>query len=822
MRKSCHVLIASFLLSTGAAAQGPDQAEETARLASDSSIPSQSQEREGATALYFADYVDGDGWSAQLVIGNLDMDPSGPVDVEVYDQQGRPVSPFFDSETRFELPAQGSRTLTSIGTGTVRRGWIRVRSQAGSVTGLLTYRHAGTRIEVGVAPVERHDRFALFVEESSEFGTGLAIFKSETVPEIEFRVRDESGNDPVGDVLTLGDFQQRSWTLAEWFQGIETAFLDDFRGLLFLQSANDTSFAPLGLRFGKQQRSLSAVPVIPLPGPDEDGAPNPSSATRPEAGALYFPDYVDGDGWSVQLVLGNLDPTGSATVDVDAYDQQGRPVRGLFTWSRFSIPAQGSRVMKSPGGTHIRRGWIEIGTDSASVRGLLVYRHAGTGIEVSVAPIEPSDHFALFVEESSGIGTGLALFKPQAAPEIELRFRDEAGNDPVGEVLTIDDFQQRARTLPEWLRGEDTAFLEDFRGMLFLRSRDGFSFAPLGLRFGKRQGSLSAVPAIRVPGPPPTVTLSASPTAIDWGGSATLTWSSTNAVSASITPGIGAVPASGSRTVSPTATTTYLITAVDDSGRTATASAALTVAAPADLAVDAPSVSDSTLSPGQSFDLTATVRNRGASRSGETTLRWYRSSDAEISTGDRAVGTDTVSALATSGASEESIRLNAPRSAGTYYYGGCVEPVGGETATGNNCSDGVAVTVEPAPSPPPSAPPAPDEVELTWQECSGEIGVYKGEKMMAVTLRFTFHARVDVRDLHFVASVNNANVRDTDLKEYGTVWVGDLVAGQKSKWTVQGVARTTTVPAKCNVRHHHNSGSATEDMIVGSEVEAVH
>ena len=34
---------------------------------------------------------------------------------------------------------------------------------------------------------------------------------------------------------------------------------------------------------------------------------------------LYFPDYVDGGGWSVQLVLSNVDPEAAAEVQVDVY-----------------------------------------------------------------------------------------------------------------------------------------------------------------------------------------------------------------------------------------------------------------------------------------------------------------------------------------------------------------------------------------------------------------------------------------------------------------------------------------------------------------------
>ena len=112
-----------------------------------------------------------------------------------------------------------------------------------------------------------------------------------------------------------------------------------------------------------------------------------------------------------------------------------------------------------------------------------------------------------------------------------------------------------------------------------------------------------------------------------------------------------------------------------------------------DLIVEAPSVSDNTLTTGQSFTLSATVHNQGTGSSASTTLRYYRSSNSTISTSDTEVGTDSVSGLSASSTSAESISLTAPSSAGTYYYGACVESVTDESHTNNNCSDGVSVTV---------------------------------------------------------------------------------------------------------------------------------
>ena len=121
-----------------------------------------------------------------------------------------------------------------------------------------------------------------------------------------------------------------------------------------------------------------------------------------------------------------------------------------------------------------------------------------------------------------------------------------------------------------------------------------------------------------------------------------------------------------------------------------------------DLVVGAPSVTDSSPAPGASFTLRATVRNQGSGSAASTTLRYYRSTNATISTSDTQVGRDEVSALAASATSAESIGLTAPSTAGTYYYGACVVAVSGEANTGNNCSSAVTVTV--GEEPPPRSP----------------------------------------------------------------------------------------------------------------------
>ena len=128
----------------------------------------------------------------------------------------------------------------------------------------------------------------------------------------------------------------------------------------------------------------------------------------------------------------------------------------------------------------------------------------------------------------------------------------------------------------------------------------------------------------------------------------------------------------------------------------------ITVTNPADLVVDTPIVNKSTLSPGESFTLTATVRNQRTGNSGAATLTYYRSTDANISTSDTPVGTaDAIGALSgyntANNTSTQSVALTAPSTPGTYYYGACVSTAHYEFNTQNNCSSAVTITV--------SAPP---------------------------------------------------------------------------------------------------------------------
>ena len=113
-----------------------------------------------------------------------------------------------------------------------------------------------------------------------------------------------------------------------------------------------------------------------------------------------------------------------------------------------------------------------------------------------------------------------------------------------------------------------------------------------------------------------------------------------------------------------------------------------------DLIVQSPSVSDSMLTPGQTFTLQATVHNQGDAQAAATMLHYYRSNNATITSSDTEVGTDAIDALDASATRADSIALTAPTGgAPEVYYGACVGSVSGESNTDNNCSSAVKITV---------------------------------------------------------------------------------------------------------------------------------
>ena len=181
---------------------------------------------------------------------------------------------------------------------------------------------------------------------------------------------------------------------------------------------------------------------------------------------------------------------------------------------------------------------------------------------------------------------------------------------------------------------------------------------------------------------------------------------------------------------------------------------------------------------GAPFTLSATVENAGEGESEATTLRYYRSPNATITTSDAQEGTDDVGVLSASATSEESISLTAPSSPGVYYYGACVEAVADESDTTNNCSTSVRVTV-----PKPPTPGKPDLIVSPVRATPGVSGFLSGAyfRLWAV-VKNSGDGASEATTLRYYRSTDET-ITSSDTSE-GTDDVGVLSASATSEESI--------------------------------------
>ena len=222
-----------------------------------------------------------------------------------------------------------------------------------------------------------------------------------------------------------------------------------------------------------------------------------------------------------------------------------------------------------------------------------------------------------------------------------------------------------------------------------------------------------------------------------------------------------------------------------------------------DLIVESPSVTEAMPAPGAEFDLSAVVRNIGNGDAMVTTLRYYRSTDPRIRTSDTQEGTDPVDALSAAGTSAETILLTAPSTAGTYYYGACVEPVDGESNTTNNCSSAVEIVV-----------PAPN-LRLIESSTSQRHYLPGAEATFTATVVNTGTQATPASTLHWSIGVNSDR-----LQQFATAVVPALNPSDASTASAQHVlgteARTRTLRYKACVDIVEGESNTTDNCLFRS------
>ena len=98
--------------------------------------------------------------------------------------------------------------------------------------------------------------------------------------------------------------------------------------------------------------------------------------------------------------------------------------------------------------------------------------------------------------------------------------------------------------------------------------------------------------------------------------------------------------------------------------------------------------------PGTTIELTPWVINDGPESSPSTRIRIFYSTDATITTSDTQVLNFAMPGLSVSERFSKTVSTMVPSTAGTYFYGACVDRVAGESNTSNNCSLPLRIFVE--------------------------------------------------------------------------------------------------------------------------------
>ena len=211
------------------------------------------------------------------------------------------------------------------------------------------------------------------------------------------------------------------------------------------------------------------------------------------AKTFYFPHYGDGDGLRMTFVVSNHSDA-AATGALRVYDTLGDPAplpfeSGAASVVDLTLPPNSSTVLRTRGNSDpLRTGFVRVELGREEVSGVAIFNFA-SGLEASVLPSQMGTRFALFVERSSDLDTGIAIYRKTPSP-IKLKLYDGIGT-LVDERPFDFSGRQAARFLTELF--PDLAGV--FQGSLLVESEG--PFALLGLRLG---GSiLSTIPVVSLP-----------------------------------------------------------------------------------------------------------------------------------------------------------------------------------------------------------------------------------------------------------------------------------------------------------------------------------
>lgn len=449
----------------------------------------------------FAQFGDGRGLATDIVLTNPSAtatvsgtlaftgDDGKPLELGVTTphQPGDPIplnlQPSGGAE--FSIPAQGTVTFSTEGTGELAVGSAEVRSD-GTVGGVVRFSIPDAGIAGVGSPAPSRGFIAPVRRIEGGIDTGVALYNMEMHPvTLELSLRNLQGEEVPNGRKTIEQFPafgHLAKFIDELFPDADTS---DFQGTLIVESEGGRLTAT-ALETGTMVGQFTTLPVTPV-------------ATAVEASNLTFAQFGSGEGLVSDLVLVNPSMERSVSGSLAYFDEQGQPMSvgiagsGYEIGRDFTIPPWGSVTISTDGAGMLAVGSARTAADGP-LGGVVRFHLPGAGI-AGVGASQPLHAFLIPVRQTEEeISTGIALENTGDSPiTVNLTLRDADGTPVPGGTAIIPDLPAHghvAQYLEELFPDADT---QGFVGTM-TATVSGGTVAATALELGQNPGEFTTLP----------------------------------------------------------------------------------------------------------------------------------------------------------------------------------------------------------------------------------------------------------------------------------------------------------------------------------------
>jgi len=271
------------------------------------------------STFYLTHFADGGGYTTDAILMNAQSVPiTGSLEWR------STTGALLGTAARYTIPAYGTQVLSSgTGGGELLSGYVVGRADAGqsspALRSIIQLRQNGRLIGMtGIYPSAPARRSQTFVDFTGGHDSGIAVLNDGSNPAvIRLTVYNNQGTAlPASSTITLAPRTQTATFVSQLFPSLPRGF----RGTLEISADSPIHAIALRSTSAADRFLLAALPVESL------------EVLRNDA-VLYFPQIVDGDGFSSEIFVMNLGST-IANPRLSLLSPLGQPTKMTFLLSR--------------------------------------------------------------------------------------------------------------------------------------------------------------------------------------------------------------------------------------------------------------------------------------------------------------------------------------------------------------------------------------------------------------------------------------------------------------------------------------------------------